>query len=153
MISQHRHRDLCGHLEITPFKVVLGFSNALHATGNLPVEMLPSWIPSDPVPEPVPELEQAPRLTPVPEPMPTPKAKRSRKRNTAMTVSYPKGDVVMGESSGMSIATLICKAEKWVQSHPSPTPAETRGSMSDIGNIGSKRAFDETSSQVELLSK
>ena len=153
MISQHRHRDLCGHLEITLFKVVLGFSNGLHATGNLPVEMLPSWIPSDPVPEPVPELKQVPGLTPVPEPTPTPKAKRSRKRNATMTVSYPKGDVVMGESSGTSIATLIHKAEKWAQSHPSPTPAETQGSTSDIGNIGSKHAFDETSTQVESLSK
>ena len=70
-----------------------------------------------------------------------------------MTVSYPKGDVVMGESSGTSITTLIRKAEKWAQSHPSPTPAETWGSTSDIGNIGSKRTFDKTSSQVESLSK
>ena len=157
MISQHRHRDLCGHLEITPFEVVLDYTNALHATGNLPVEMLPvemlaSWDQSDPVPEPVPELEQAPGMTPVPEPTPTPKAKRSRKRNATMTASYPKSDIIMEESTGPSVAISTRKAKGRAQPHLLPTPSETRETTSDVRNAGSKRMMSD-SPQERGLSK
>lgn len=67
---QHRHRDLCRHFEIRPFKVVEEYANALRSTRKLPPEMLPSFDDHtpEPQPQPQPQPQPKPQLEPEPEP-------------------------------------------------------------------------------------